>query len=102
MISPVKIWRRQKEVRKILGKKGKIISWTKIFVAGVQFKQMAPYFVILVEFDDKTKAVGQLVDFNGEKINFGERVVAILRKVKDIKEEDVIPYGVKFKFLKSY
>lgn len=102
MISPVKIWRRQKEVRKILGKKGKIISWTKIFVAEVEFKQLAPYFVILVEFDDKTKVVGQLVDFNGEKINFGDRVVAILRKVKSIKEEDIIPYGVKFKLFKNY
>ncbi len=100
MISPVKIWRRQKEIRKILGKKGRIISWTKIFVAGVDFKKLAPYFVVLVELEDKSKVVGQLVDFNGKKINFGEKVVAVLRKVKDVKEEDIIPYGVKFKLIK--
>lgn len=100
MISPVKIWRRQKEVRKILGKKGKIVSWTKIFVAGEEFKKFAPYFVVLVEFDDKTKAVGQLVDFNQEKVKMGEEVIAILRKVKDVREEDVISYGIKFKLLK--
>lgn len=100
MISPVKIWRRQKEIRKILGKKGKIVSWTKIFVAGEEFKKLAPYFVVMVEFDDKTKAVGQLVDFDKEKVNIGEKVIAILRKIKDVKEEDVIPYGIKFKLIK--
>lgn len=102
MISPVKIWRRQKEIRKILGKKGMIVSWTKIFVAGADFKKTAPYFVVLVEFDDKNKAVGQLVDFNQEKVNIGEKVVAVLRKVKEVKEEDVIPYGIKFKLIRDY
>lgn len=101
MISPVKIWRRQKEIRKILGKKGKIISWTKIFGPPVQFKKLAPYFVVLVEFEDKTRIVGQLVDFEKGRINEGDGVVAVLRKTKEIDEEDIIPYGVKFKLIKS-
>lgn len=99
MVSPVKIWRRQKEIRKVLEKQGKIISWTKIFITGKNFKKHAPYFVVLVELENKTRIIGQLVDYNAEKIDFGLKVKAVLRKVKDVKEEDIIPYGVKFKLV---
>lgn len=99
MISPVKIWRRQKVIREILNQKGKIISWTKIYVAGTEFKKFAPYFVVLVELQNKEKVIGQLVDFEGEKLSYGSEVKAVLRKVKETKEEDVIPYGVKFKLI---
>lgn len=96
MVSPVKIWRRQKRIREILGKRGKILTWTKIFVSGSGFKKFAPYFVVLVELENKKKVVGQLVDWEEEENLFGKKVKAVLRKVREVKEEDVIPYGVKF------
>lgn len=96
MISPVKIWRRQKKIRKILGQEGKIISWTKIYVAGKEFRKQAPYFVVLVELNNKQKVVGQLVDFFDKEAKIGMKVVAVLRKTREVKEEDIIPYGVKF------
>ncbi|MCX7881180.1 MAG: OB-fold domain-containing protein [Patescibacteria group bacterium] len=99
MLSPVKIWRRQKEIRKILGKEGIIISWTKIYVATDEFKKQAPYFIVLIELEDKKRVIGQLVDFDKEKLNFGLKVKAVLRRIKEIKEEDIIPYGVKFKLV---
>lgn len=99
MISPVKIWRRQKKIRNLLGKEGKIISWTKIFISGKEFKKQAPYFIVLVELENKEKVVGQLVDFEGEKLEIGKKVKTILRKVKEVKEEDIIPYGIKFKLI---
>lgn len=97
MISPVKIWRRQKEIRKILGKKGKILSWTKIYVASADFKKIAPYPVVMVQLDDGKKAVGQLVDYKDEVLKTGMPVISILRKVRRADEEGVIPYGIKFK-----
>lgn len=101
MISPVKIWRRQKIIREILGKEGRIISWTKIFISSASFKRQAPYFVILVELEDKKRVVGQLVDFDKEKLDFGLKVKAILRRVRETKEEDIIPYGVKFRLIEK-
>jgi len=97
MISPVKIWRRQKEKRLILGKEGRIISWTKIHVAPKDFKNFAPYPVVLVELEDKKKYVGQLVDYDENNLKIGQRVKAILRKTRNVGREDVIPYGIKFK-----
>lgn len=99
MISPVKIWRRQKKIRQLLGKKGKIISWTKIFVAGSDFKKGAPYYLVLVELEDKKRLIAQLVDFDEEIELFGKKVKVILRRIREINEEDVIPYGIKVKLI---
>jgi len=100
MISPVKVWRRQKEIRKILGKKGKVLIWTKIFTPGSDFKKYAPYPVVLVELENKEKIYGQLVDYEEKDLKIGKDVISILRKVRSSTDEGVIAYGVKFKPLK--
>ncbi|NMB84154.1 hypothetical protein GYA28_02590 [Candidatus Roizmanbacteria bacterium] len=97
MLSPVKIWRRQKEIRLILGKKGKIISWTKILTPPPDFKKYAPYAVVLVDFGDGTKAFGQLVDYEDRDLATGKKVKAVLRKIRDSYSEGVIAYGIKFR-----
>lgn len=97
MISPVKIWRRQKNIRGLLGKIGKIITWTKIFVAPSQFKKYAPYPIVLVEFVGGGRLYGQLVDFEESDLKSGRRVISVLRKVRQPSEEGVIAYGIKFR-----
>lgn len=97
MISPIKIWRRQKEIRKILGRKGKIVVWTKIYTPGSDFKKYAPYPVVLVELESKEKIYGQLVDYKDPDLKTGGEVISILRKVRSSTDEGVIAYGVKFK-----
>lgn len=97
MISPIKIWRRQKEIRKILGRQGKIVVWTKIYTPGSDFKKYAPYPVVLVELESKEKIYGQLVDYKDSDLKTGREVVSILRKVRSSTDEGVIAYGVKFK-----
>jgi uncharacterized protein len=96
VISPVKIWRRQKEVRELLGKTGIVLSWTYIYVPPMDFKKTAPYAVVLVEFANGRRAFGQLVEEDMEHISIGMRVRSILRKVRDVAREDVIAYGLKF------
>ncbi|MFA6080813.1 MAG: OB-fold domain-containing protein [Patescibacteria group bacterium] len=97
MISPVKIWRRQKEIRKLIGKKGRVVAWTKIFTPGSDFKKYAPYPVVLVELENKEKIYGQLVDHEKEDLKTGSQVISILRKVRASSSDGVIAYGVKFK-----
>ncbi len=96
MISPVKLWRRQNDVRKLLGKEGKVLTWTIISVPSVDFKKQAPYAVVLVAFESGEKAVGQLVEYKEEQLKIGLRVRAILRKTRSVSQEDIIPYGLKF------
>lgn len=97
MISPVKVWRRQKEIRKLLGKEGKIIAWTKIFIASKGFKKYAPYPVALVLLENGEKTYGQLVDCQEDDLKIGGKVRVILRKAKEGSSEGIIGYGIKFK-----
>lgn len=99
MISPIKIWRRQKNTAGALGREGTVITWTRIHVPGEDFKNFAPFVVVLVEFKDKGRAFGQLVDNSEKDLKIGAKVKSVLRKVREVENQDVIPYGVKFKLL---
>ncbi|OGK15622.1 hypothetical protein A3H80_02000 [Candidatus Roizmanbacteria bacterium RIFCSPLOWO2_02_FULL_37_19] len=95
--SPVKVWRRQKTLRKLLGMKGKIITWTVISVPGHKHKDQAPFPVILVQLENKQRICGQLVEYNESDLTTGKEVVSILRKVHKPSEDGVIAYGIKFR-----
>ncbi len=97
MISPVKIWRNQKKVQKILGLCGKIISYTKVFLPPVGFESQAPYVVVVVKLEKMGNYTAQLVDWHEDNLVIGQKVIAVLRRTRDPGEEGVIPYGVKFK-----
>lgn len=95
--SPVKIWRRQKVIRKLLGKKGHVITWTKIHISGASFKPYAPYPVVLVHLEKGNKVFGQLVDCSDNDLKIGLEVESVLRKVRESSDEGVISYGLKFR-----
>ncbi len=100
MESPIKLWRRQKTVKKLLNQKGKIISWTVIHVAGHAYAEHTPYPVILVELTNGKRVYGQLVDFNDEDLLIGQSVASVLRILRTSKT-DLIAYGLKFRPVKS-
>lgn len=97
MISPVKIWRRQKEIRNILGKKGEILTWTVIYAAGTEFKKFAPFPVAIVKLENGEKITAPIVDYEKDDLKMGKKVKVILRRVREAEAEDVLVYGIKFK-----
>ena len=101
MISPVKIWRHQKKINTVLGQEGKIVSFTVVRVAPLEFKQQAPYPVVIVRTKEGKKLVGQLVDWEKKHLKIGQKVKAVYRKIKEPTPEGVIPYGIKFKPIKK-
>jgi uncharacterized protein len=96
-ISPVKVWRNQKKVRSLLGKTGKILTFTRVFVPPAGFISQAPYVVAIVEFDNGFKYTAQFVDSDEKQLKIGQKIIAVLRRTMDPGEEGVIPYGIKFK-----
>ncbi|HCM37444.1 MAG: Protein AcaC [Candidatus Gottesmanbacteria bacterium GW2011_GWB1_43_11] len=96
MLSPVKLWRNQKYTRELLGKSGKVVSFTVIRVPPAGFESQAPYPVVLVDLGGRLQ-IGQLVDVQAHQIRTGLRVRAVIRRVRQPDPEGVIPYGVKFK-----
>lgn len=97
MVSPVKIWRNQKKIQKILGSIGEIITFTQVFVPPLGFEAQAPFVVVIVRLESGKKYTAQLVDWEEKQLKIGQSVKAVLRKTRNPGEEGVIPYGIKFK-----
>jgi len=97
MISPVKIWRHQKKVTQLLGKKGKIISFTIIRVPPAGYETEAPYPVILAELETGERITAQLVYWQKENLKVGQKVEACYRRIRKPDSEGIIPYGIKFR-----
>lgn len=97
MISPVKIWRRQKQIRKLLNKTGKILTWTIIYIAGSEFKIYAPFPAVIAKLEDGEKVTAPLVDYEENDLKMGKKVKVILRKVREGDKEDVLVYGIKLR-----
>lgn len=99
--SPIKVWRNQKKITKMLGRRGKIISWTVIRVPPTGFSYQAPYPVVLVKLSSGRNIVAQLVDSSEQELCIGQRVVTVVRRTSKAGSGDVIPYGIKVKPLAS-
>lgn len=97
MLSPVKLWRNQKKVGEMLGKTGKILSWTVVRVPPADFSDQAPYPVVLVELDEGGRITAQLVDWEDKNLKTGQKAVTVVRRMVKPNTEGVIPYGIKVK-----
>lgn len=97
MTSPVKVWRNQKKVARMLGKYGRIISWTVIRVPPSGFSFLAPYVVAVVKLTNGRNIIAQVVDCDPERIEFNQKVVTVVRKITRSGGDEVIPYGIKVK-----
>ena len=97
MISPVKIWRNQKNIANLLGKRGKIISWTFVRIPPAGFENQAPYPVALVRLEDRNVIIAMVVDYTEKDLKFGKKVITVVRRVMQPDSTDVILYGIKVK-----
>ena len=96
MSTPVTIWRTHKSLHNYLSKTGKLLVWTKIFVAPVGFEHQTPYIVGIVQLNDGKMPL-QIVDCEEESLRINQKVKIVIRKIGKAKSEDVIEYGLKAK-----
>ena len=78
-------------------RKGKIISYTKEFVAPEGFENETPYFLALIELENKARLLTQLVDSPEDKIKTGSKVEMAFRRIGDVDSQGIINYGYKFR-----
>lgn len=81
----------------MLGRGGRIISWTVVRVPPTGFASLAPYPVVIVDLVPGGRITAQLVDSLPEDLVFGRKVKVVVRKVSEPTTEGVIPYGIKVK-----
>jgi len=81
----------------MLGRTGRIVSWTIIRVPPGDFSYQAPYPVAIVKLAGGRKIIAQVVDCETEEIRFGLKVVTVVRRTSRPEVSEVIPYGIKVK-----
>lgn len=94
-ISPVKIWRNQKKIARLVGKSGRIVSWTVIRVPPSGFENQAPYPVAVVRLTGGKCITAQVVDCSDDDLKVGLLVKIVVRKIMSFQNEEPIPYGIK-------
>lgn len=99
MISPVKVWRNQKYVARMIGKTGTIVSFTVIRVPPADFGYQAPYAVAIVALTTGESICVQVVDCAPDELGVGKKVITIVRRTMRSETDDVIPYGIKVRLL---
>lgn len=93
----MKVWRNQKNIAKLLGRQGVIVSWTIVRVPPGGFSSLAPYPVVIADLSGGGRISAQLVDWRDEDLFAGRRVQVVVRRVSDPSTEGIIPYGIKVK-----
>lgn len=76
---------------------GKIYTYSVIHAATDEFKKNAPYAVGIIELDEGAKITAQIVDCDVNKLNIGDEVEVVFRKIREEGKDGVITYGYKFK-----
>jgi uncharacterized OB-fold protein len=100
MTSPIKIWRDQKNISDLLGKRGEIISWTIVRQPPAGFEAQAPYAMALVLLEDGQTIMAQIVDYSDKDLESGKKVATVVRREKIADNDGIIPYGIKVKFIR--
>ncbi|MDR3063150.1 MAG: Zn-ribbon domain-containing OB-fold protein [Methanobrevibacter sp.] len=80
--------------------KGKIHTFSIIRTPTSEFKKIAPYAVALVELEEGTNISAQIVDADIDKLEIGDPVELVFRKIREDGDDGVITYGFKFKLAK--
>jgi len=76
---------------------GEIVSFSEVFVGPAGFEYEVPYFIAIIELENKVRLLTQIVDSKKEKVKIGAKVEKVFRKISDIDPEGPIAYGYKFK-----
>lgn len=97
MSNPSEVWRNHKKLHQYLKKRGKLLVWTKVSVPPLGFEDAVPYFSGIVQFEDGQKLPVQIVDCKENILKENLKVIAVIRKGKRVKPDEVIEYTVKVK-----
>jgi uncharacterized protein len=92
--------RKGKLTPKEMPREGTILTHTEVHAGPLGFESQTPYHIAIIELENKTKILAQIIDTNKEDIQIGAKVKKVFRKISDIDPEGPIAYGYKFKINK--
>ena len=84
-----------------LSREGKILTLTIIRVAPEKFSKETPYVVAIIELNDGVRLTAQVADCDIEKVEIGDKVKLVFRKIQDEGKSGLHCYGYKAVQLKQ-
>ncbi|MBF8294703.1 MAG: AcaC [Bacteroidetes bacterium] len=78
-----------------LSEEGKIVTFTIVRVASEKFSKQTPYAVGIVELQEGIRITTQIVDAELDKIEVGQRVKLVFRRVQEDGRAGILCYGYK-------
>ena len=78
-----------------LSREGKILTFTIIRVGPDKFSKETPYVVAIIELNDGVRLTAQVADCDVDKVEIGNKVKLIFRKIQDEGKSGLHCYGYK-------
>ncbi|HAU98613.1 MAG TPA: hypothetical protein DCW55_00085 [Candidatus Pacebacteria bacterium] len=92
-LSPIQYYRQSAEWRAWIGKTGVVVQETTVFATPTDVCGNQAYQLALIELENGERRV--LPVCLGEQVAVGDRVMLVLRKLRDSQTNSVIEYGMK-------
>jgi len=80
----------------LLGK-GVVYSFSTVYTPLIQFEDVAPYVVALIDLEEGPRITAQLTDVLSGEVEIGMPVEIVTRKISEQGRQGVIVYGYKFR-----
>ncbi|MFC1624835.1 hypothetical protein ACFL15_00435 [Patescibacteria group bacterium] len=96
MTNTISYLRDSKKYINLLGKKGKVISFTQVFSPRSSMKDISPYYICLCKLKDNTNLILSVCK-ESKNIQIKDKVQIVLRRIKKPSKEEIVEYGLKFK-----
>lgn len=77
--------------------KGEIYSFTTVYDAPEGYEEQAPYTVAIVKLEEGPLVTAQLTDVDNGKVEIGQKVEMVTRKLRQDGERGILVYGYKFR-----
>ena len=78
-----------------LNREGKILTFTIIRVAPDKFSKETPYVVAIIELNDGVRLTAQVADCDVDKVEIGNKIKLVFRKIQDEGKSGLHCYGYK-------
>ena len=78
-----------------LSREGKILTFTIIRVGPDKFSKETPYVVAIIELNDGVRLTSQVTDCDVDKVEIGNKVKLVFRKIQDKGKSGLHCYGYK-------
>ncbi len=78
-----------------LSNEGKVLTFTIIRVGAERFSKQTPYAVAIVELNDGVRLTTQIADVDPEKVEIGQKVRLVFRKIQEDGKAGILCYGYK-------